>query len=69
MEWNLKGRDSLKPTSIFRLVVHDRPDYLISTLAQIGDGDLVELLRTYVDDPTLGSSAIWTIKQLTGQKQ
>lgn len=35
-------------------------------LAAIGNAQSVELLRGYVDDPTLGSSAIRAIKQLTG---
>jgi hypothetical protein len=55
-------------TSIFRFVVHDRPDYLISMLAQIGNTRSVELLRGYVGDPALGSSAIRAIKLLTGER-
>jgi hypothetical protein len=36
-------------------------------LAEIGNVRSVELLRPYVDHPTLGSSAIRAIKQLTGE--
>ena len=69
VEWSLKEWDSLTLTSIFRFTVHDRPDYLISMLSQIGDDRSVGLLRTYVDNPTLGSPAIRAIKHLTGEKQ
>ena len=55
--------------SIFRFAVHDRQDYLISMLAQIGNARSGELLRAYVDDPKLGSSAIRAIKQLTGERR
>jgi hypothetical protein len=37
-------------------------------LATIGNLHSVELLRAYVDDPNLGSSAIRAIKQLTGER-
>jgi hypothetical protein len=69
VEWSLEQWDSLTLTSIFRFPVHDRPDYLISMLAQIGNARSVDLLRTYVDDPELGSSAIQAIKQLTRERR
>jgi hypothetical protein len=68
VEWSLEQWDSLTLTSIFRFAVHDRQDYLISMLATIGNLHSVELLRAYVDDPNLGSSAIRAIKQLTGER-
>jgi hypothetical protein len=68
VEWSLEQWDSLTLTSIFRFAVHDRQDYLISMLAAVGNARSVELLRAYADDPTLGSSAIRAIKQLTGER-
>jgi hypothetical protein len=69
VEWSLEQWNSLTLTSIFRFAAHDRQDYLISMLAVVGNARSVELLRAYVDDPTLGSSAIRAIKQLTGERQ
>lgn len=37
-------------------------------LAAVGNAHSVELLRAYIDDPMLGSSAIRAIKQLTGER-
>jgi hypothetical protein len=68
VEWGLEQWNSPLLTSIFPFPVHDRQDYLISMLAAIGNARSVELLRAYVDDPTLGSSAIRAIKQLTGDR-
>jgi hypothetical protein len=68
VEWSLEQWDSLTLTSIFRFAVHDRQDYLISMLAEVGNVHSAELLRSYVDDPTLGRSAIRAIKQLTGER-
>jgi hypothetical protein len=53
-------------TSIFQFAVHDRQDYLISMLGMVGNAGSAELLRAYVDDSVLGSSAIKAIKRLTG---
>jgi hypothetical protein len=55
VEWSLEQWDSLTLTSIFRFAVHDRQDYLISMLAEVGNAHSAESLRSYVDDPTLGS--------------
>ena len=67
VEWSLEQWDSLTLTSILPFAVHDRQDYLISIFAAIGNPRSVELLRAYVDDPKLGSSAIQAIKHLTGE--
>ncbi len=67
LEWSLEQWDSLTLTSIFQFAVHDRQDYLISMLGTVGNPGSVELLRAYVDDPVLGSSAIKAIKHLTGE--
>lgn len=68
VEWSLEQWDSLTLTSIFRFAVHDRQDYLISMLGGIGNTHSIELLRAYVDDPKLGSSAIRAIKQLADER-
>ena len=68
VEWSLEQWDSLTLTSIFRFAAHDRQDYLISMLAEVGNARSVDLLRSYIDDPTLGRSAIRAIKQLTGER-
>lgn len=68
MEWSLEQGNALILTSIFRVAFHDRQDYLISMLATVGNARSVELLRAYVDDPMLGSSAIRAIKQLTAER-
>jgi hypothetical protein len=68
VEWSLEQGNALILTSIFRVAFHDRQDYLISMLATVGNARSVELLRAYVDDPMLGSSAIRAIKQLTAER-
>jgi hypothetical protein len=68
VEWSLRQWNSLTLTSIFRFAVHDRQDYLISMLAEVGNARSAELLRAYVDDPGLGTSAIRAIRQLTGER-
>jgi hypothetical protein len=45
-------------TSIFPFAVHDRQDYLVSMDGMAGNAGSAELLRAYVDDSVLGSSAI-----------
>jgi hypothetical protein len=69
VEGSLEQWNSLTLTSIFRFAVHDHQSYLISMLGAIGNARSVELLRAYVDDPALGSSAIRAIKQLTGERR
>ena len=65
VEWGLEHRDSL--ISIFAASIsRDRGEYLIDILGSVGNTDTVELLRTYVDDPTVAGSAIRAIRRLTG---
>jgi hypothetical protein len=70
LEWSLKHRQSL--TSIFGHRGHGSllqgrdslADYIIGTLGYVGNVGTVELLRTYADDPILGSTAIKSIRKL-----
>jgi hypothetical protein len=67
LEWGLQHQDEL--TSIFpRYISQDRGKYIISMLEVVGNAETAELLRPYVDDPSLGSSAIAAIKTLTGRQ-
>lgn len=71
LEWSLAHHESL--TSIFGYRSHGSPvfgaaglpDYVIRTLRHVGNEGTVELLRSYVDHPILGTSAIDTIRGLT----
>jgi hypothetical protein len=70
LEWSLEHYDSL--TSLFGHRGHRSPihgsgglaGYVIDTLGYVGNADTVELLRSYVDDPSLGSVAIKSIRKL-----
>lgn len=67
LEWSLRHGAEL--TSLFRGNFHD--DGLIQVigmLAAVGNASTAELLRAYVDDPQLGSSAIAAIKSLAGKE-
>lgn len=71
LEWSLQHYDSL--TSLFghrgqgsmTLGRGGLAGYIIDTLGYVGDADTIELLRIYIDDPTLGSAAIMSIRKLT----
>ncbi len=64
LEWGLQHRTAL--TSLFAATLHeDRLTHIVSMLAAIGNASTAELLRAYIDDPHLGSSAITAIKKLT----
>ncbi len=74
LEWSLVNRQSL--TSLFENrgcgSLIPRPggisDYIINKLGDTGNACTVELLRTYADDPVLGSTAINSIRKLTGRQ-
>jgi hypothetical protein len=67
LEWSL--RHSAELTSLFRGNFHDDSlSQVISMLAAVGNASTVELLRAYVDNPQLGSSAIAALKSLAGKQ-
>jgi hypothetical protein len=60
-EWSLEHRTEL--TSLFAAgLPDDRLSHIIGVAGAVDDPDTAELLRTYIDDPHLRSSAIATIK-------
>jgi hypothetical protein len=68
LEWSLEHRTEL--TSLFAawLVDDDRLSHIIGMAGAVGNADTAELLRTYIDDPHLGSSAITAIKWLADRQ-
>ena len=62
LEWGLMHRGSI--TSIARHAHPDGPRRIISILSAVGNAETAEILRQYVDDPTLGKLAIDAIKKL-----
>jgi NACHT domain len=63
LEWSLKH--SAERTSLFRGNFDgDSLGQVISMLAVVGNASTSDLLRTYIDDPRLGTSAIAAIKSL-----
>ncbi|MFI6306752.1 NERD domain-containing protein [Amycolatopsis thailandensis] len=68
-EWSLRCRGEL--TSLFgeRMLLHGPErlvEHVVSVLGYVGNADTVELLRDFVDDPTLGPTAIKSIRSLNG---
>lgn len=67
LEWSL--RHSAELTSLFRSNLHDDSlNQVISMLAAVGNASTSAFLRTYIDDPQLGTSAIAAIKSLAGRQ-
>ena len=67
LEWSLRHGAEL--TSLFRGNFDgDSLGYVISMLAVVGNAGTSDLLRAYVDDPRLGTSAIAAIKSLAAEK-
>ena len=63
LEWSLQHHTAL--TSIFAGFHDDRLSHIVSMLAAVGNATTADLLRAYIDDLRLGSSAITAIKALT----
>ena len=64
LEWSLRHCAEL--TSLFRGNFHDDSlSQIVSMLAAVGNDSTSDLLRAYIDDPQLGTSAIAAIKSLT----
>jgi len=62
LEWSLRYHTAL--TSMFARSHDDRLSHIVSMLAAVGNATTADLLRAYIDDLHLGSSAIITIKAL-----
>ena len=66
LEWSLLHSAEL--TSLFRGNFHDDSlSQIVGMLAAVGNARTSDLLRAYIDDPQLGTSAIAALKSLAGK--
>lgn len=66
LEWSLLHSEEL--TSLFRGNFHDDSlSQIVGMLAAVGNARTSDLLRAYIDDPKLGTSAIAALKSLAGK--
>jgi hypothetical protein len=66
LEWSIEHPNAM--ASVFPHTWEDRGRTLIGMLATVGDTGSAELLRTYVDDPALGATAITAIRSLNDRQ-
>ncbi|MBB2742901.1 UNVERIFIED_ORG: hypothetical protein FHR35_002723 [Microbispora rosea subsp. rosea] len=63
LEWGLQNQASI--TAAARTAHWDGANRIVYILSGVGNSETVELLRQYVDDPSLGRSAVDAIRRLT----